>query len=214
MVEKAAEPRISELRRRAAQLAKAMTTPLVPDDYLELLNPAWSARELTGTVVRSHPRHRAGIDRRRPPVVPVAGPPAGPYLRIGAELNEISRHWRAYSLTSDPDHPEGFVSITVKYVEEGLMSPWFTRKARPTSSSTSATVRGDSAWPPAAAASLITSGAAHHSIGGMPREIERRESASSTHVTSTRAREPDLASSAATCRRMAGEYTATPFTSS
>ena len=51
MVERAAEPRIPALRRHAVRLAKAMTTPLVPDDYLELLNPAWSARELTGTIV-------------------------------------------------------------------------------------------------------------------------------------------------------------------
>ena len=36
----------------------------------------------------------------------------GAVLRIGAELDGI-RHWRAYSLTSDPDHPEGLVSVTV-----------------------------------------------------------------------------------------------------
>ncbi len=29
-----------------------MTTPLLPDDYLSLLNPAWSASELTGTIER------------------------------------------------------------------------------------------------------------------------------------------------------------------
>ena len=27
------------------------TTPLLPDDYLKLLNPLWSARELRGLVV-------------------------------------------------------------------------------------------------------------------------------------------------------------------
>jgi hypothetical protein len=27
------------------------TTPLLPDDYLKLLNPLWSARELRGVVV-------------------------------------------------------------------------------------------------------------------------------------------------------------------
>ncbi|MDO9395939.1 MAG: iron-sulfur cluster-binding domain-containing protein, partial [Herbiconiux sp.] len=36
------------------------------------------------------------------------------------------RHWRAYSITSDPGHPEGFVSVTVKRVENGEMSPFFT----------------------------------------------------------------------------------------
>ena len=45
MVERAATPRISALRRNAMRVARAMTTPLLPDDYLALINPAWSARE-------------------------------------------------------------------------------------------------------------------------------------------------------------------------
>jgi len=32
--------------------AARMTTPLLPDDYLHLLNPLWSARELRGKVVK------------------------------------------------------------------------------------------------------------------------------------------------------------------
>jgi stearoyl-CoA 9-desaturase NADPH oxidoreductase len=32
-------------------LAARATTPLLPDDYLKLLNPLWSARELRGEVV-------------------------------------------------------------------------------------------------------------------------------------------------------------------
>ena len=54
----------------------------------------------------------------------------GQYLRIGVEIDGV-RHWRAYSLTSDPDHPEGLISITVKHVEEGKLSPYFTRQVEP-----------------------------------------------------------------------------------
>ena len=32
-------------------LATRATTPLLPDDYLSLLNPLWSARELRGEIV-------------------------------------------------------------------------------------------------------------------------------------------------------------------
>ena len=32
-------------------LVARATTPLLPDDYLKLLNPLWSARELRGLVV-------------------------------------------------------------------------------------------------------------------------------------------------------------------
>src|ERR1700743_2649750 len=36
-------------------LAARATTPLLPDDYLKLLNPLWSARELRGLIVDVHP---------------------------------------------------------------------------------------------------------------------------------------------------------------
>ena len=107
-----------------------MTTPLVPDDYLGLLDPRWSARELTGTIARIKPETEEAATVVVRPSFPWPGHRPGQYLRIGAELNGI-RHWRAYSLTSDPDHPDGLVSITVKHVPEGLMSPYFTRQITP-----------------------------------------------------------------------------------
>ena len=62
------------------------------------------------------------------PFFPWQGHWPGQYLRIGVEVDGI-RHWRAYTLTSDPDHPRGLVSITVKHVDEGKLSPWFTDPA-------------------------------------------------------------------------------------
>ena len=49
-------PKVNMLRGLAARA----TTPLLPDDYLKLLNPLWSARELRGEVVevRGRPRTR------------------------------------------------------------------------------------------------------------------------------------------------------------
>ena len=46
-VETASTPKVNLLRGLAARA----TTPLLPDDYLKLLNPLWSARELRGEVV-------------------------------------------------------------------------------------------------------------------------------------------------------------------
>src|ERR1700719_576586 len=46
-VETALTPKVNVLRGLAARA----TTPLLPDDYLKLLNPLWSARELRGVVV-------------------------------------------------------------------------------------------------------------------------------------------------------------------
>jgi ferredoxin-NADP reductase len=130
MVERAAEPNVSRLRRRVAKLARSLTTPLLPDDYLALINPAWSARESTGTVVRVVPEADGAATIVVRPNYPWPGHRPGQYLRIGAEIDGI-RHWRAYSITSDPDHPDGFVSVTVKRVEEGKMSPFFTQRCAP-----------------------------------------------------------------------------------
>ena len=41
------------------------------------------------------------------------------------------RHWRAYSLTSDPERQDGLISITVKNVDEGKVSPYLVRRGRP-----------------------------------------------------------------------------------
>src|SRR6185437_7006732 len=40
-------------------------------------------------------------------------------------------HWRAYSLTSDPDRADGCISITPKLVEAGKVSPYLVRQAQP-----------------------------------------------------------------------------------
>ena len=130
MVEKAATPQIPALRRRALNAARALTTPLLPDDYLALINPLWSTRELKGEVVRVQPETPRSATVVIRPNFPWSGHEPGQYLRIGVELDGV-RHWRAYTITSDPDHPEGLVSISVRYVEDGKMSPFFNLEAAP-----------------------------------------------------------------------------------
>jgi ferredoxin-NADP reductase len=40
-------------------------------------------------------------------------------------------HWRAYSLTSDPERPDGCISITPKLVENGKVSPFLFNRVLP-----------------------------------------------------------------------------------
>ena len=47
------------------------------------------------------------------------GHQAGQYLRIGVVVDGI-HHWRAYSLTSDADRPDGCITITPKLVDSGI----------------------------------------------------------------------------------------------
>ncbi|HVR06136.1 MAG TPA: FAD-binding oxidoreductase, partial [Solirubrobacteraceae bacterium] len=129
MPERGAAPPISRLRRRALRAIGNFTSPLAPDDYLELVNPLWSTRELRGRIERLEPAGGDAVtvtirpgwewERHRP----------GQYLRLGIEVDGV-HHWRAYSLTSDPERRDGLISITPKLVPGGKVSPYLCRRAR------------------------------------------------------------------------------------
>jgi ferredoxin-NADP reductase len=105
------------------------TSPLLPDDYLELINPLWSTRELRGKIERiERPTEEAANIVIRPGWE-WEGHEPGQYLRIGFDI-EGRRHWRAFSLTSDPSDPDGNISITVKVTEGGKVSPYVVSKLR------------------------------------------------------------------------------------
>jgi stearoyl-CoA 9-desaturase NADPH oxidoreductase len=130
MAERGAAPRISERRRRILGLVRSFTSPLLPDDYLELVNPLWSTREMRGRIER--------VERETPQAVTVSIRPGwewpghlpGQYVRLGIEVDGV-HHWRAYSLTSDPGRQDGFISITPKLVEGGKVSPFLFNRVRP-----------------------------------------------------------------------------------
>ena len=123
MVERAARPASSPLRTLVTRVGRNLTTPLLPDDYFALINPRWSKRELFGTVVAIQPETADATTVVIEPSAPWPGHVAGQYVRLGVDLDGI-RHWRAYTITSDPDHPQGHLSVTVKKVTDGKVSPW------------------------------------------------------------------------------------------
>src|ERR1700759_4386674 len=122
MAERGAVPQVPALRRRALHAMRSLFTPLLPDDYLELINPLWSTQELRGRIER--------IDREAPDAVTVLIRPGyewpghlpGQYLRIGVVVDGV-HHWRAYSLTTDPARPDGMIGITPELVAAGTGSP-------------------------------------------------------------------------------------------
>lgn len=77
-----------------------ITTPLLPDDYLKLANPLWSARELRGRVLEVR---RETVDSATLVIKPGWGfsfdYQPGQYIGIGL-LVEGRWRWRSYSLTS------------------------------------------------------------------------------------------------------------------
>src|SRR3954464_3822840 len=130
MPETGVQPNVPVLQRRVLRAVRALTTPLPPDDYLEMINPLWSTRELRGRIERiDHETADAATVLIRPGYR-WSGHQPGQYLRIGLDIKG-RRHWRAYSLTSDPERPDGCISITVKNVDEGTVSPYLVRRGRP-----------------------------------------------------------------------------------
>lgn len=46
MPDRGAAPNVHPVIRRVLDAAGALSSPLLPDDYLEMINPLWSTREL------------------------------------------------------------------------------------------------------------------------------------------------------------------------
>src|SRR2546430_16301470 len=130
MPERGAVPRVPAVRRRALELVRSLTSPLLPDDYLELINPLWSTRELRGRVEELNREAGNAVTVLIRPGHAWPGHEPGQYIRIGFDIDG-KRHWRAYSLTSDPGRPDGFISITPKLVAEGTVTPFVNRSLKP-----------------------------------------------------------------------------------
>ncbi|HKV21802.1 MAG TPA: ferredoxin reductase [Mycobacterium sp.] len=142
-VETAVSPKVNVLRGLAARA----TTPLLPDDYLKMLNPLWTARELRGQVVDVQ---RETEDTATVTIKPGWGFKAdyqpGQYVGIGLRVNG-RWHWRSYSLTSIPQRDEKHITITVKATPEGFLSTHLVNGVEPGTIVRLATPKGDFALP-------------------------------------------------------------------
>jgi stearoyl-CoA 9-desaturase NADPH oxidoreductase len=125
-----ARPALSALRDRALRLAELVTTPLLPDDYLDLVSPLRPGAPLRGRIEAVRPETRdaatlvirPGADWR--PHVP------GQWVRLGVDVDGV-RQWRAYSLTSDRTRSDGCISVTVKAIPGGKVSNHLVHRTRP-----------------------------------------------------------------------------------
>src|SRR5918998_2274933 len=176
MPEKGAPPKVPKLQRRLLKAVSALSSPLLPDDYLELINPLWSTRELRGRV--------EAIEEETPDAATVVIRPGydwerhtpGQYLRIGVDVDGV-RHWRAYSLTSDPDREDGCISVTIKNVDEGKVSPYLVRDRRTGVIVGLGGVEGDFTLPDPLPEKLlfISAGSGITPIMSMLRNLDRRD---------------------------------------
>jgi stearoyl-CoA 9-desaturase NADPH oxidoreductase len=188
MVETGATPEVSFVRKQVTRIGRALTNPLLPDDYFALIRPTWSTREATGTVVRVRRHHGDAATVVVKPDFTWPKHTPGQYMRLGMEIDGV-RHWRAYSITSDPDHPEGVVSVTVKHTEGGKMSPVFVRQVQVGQRVYLGEVEGEFTLPDPLPAKIlnISGGSGITPIMSMLRELDRRDALDDTvHVHSCR----------------------------
>ena len=153
------------------------TTPLLPDDYLHLINPLWSARELRGQIV--------DVVKETETAATVVIKPGwgwngryspGQYIGIGVQV-EGRWHWRSYSLTSVPTESDGTISITVKAMPEGFLSQHLVNGLPPGTVVRLAAPRGDFVLPdpPPQKILFLTAGSGLTPVMGMLRMLHRRD---------------------------------------
>jgi stearoyl-CoA 9-desaturase NADPH oxidoreductase len=124
------------LARGARRVAELMATPLVPEDYLDVIDPMRSGADLRGRIVEIRPETADSVTVVIRPGRGWLGHVPGQYIRLGIDVDGV-RHWRAYSLTHRADGspaagiPAGCIAITTKAIPDGKVSGHLVRHARP-----------------------------------------------------------------------------------
>lgn len=100
--------------------ASVLTSPATPEDYLQIINPLASARQLRGvvTAVTRHGDRAATIAFR--PGRGWAPHLAGQWARIGVEINGV-RQWRSYSLSAAEGHDPEITVTSIGRVSSHLV---------------------------------------------------------------------------------------------
>ncbi|MGV0993277.1 MAG: ferredoxin reductase [Mycobacterium sp.] len=114
------------LRSGLASLVGRITTPLLPADYLDVINPLLSGSQLRGRIVAIKPETRDAATVVIRPGRGWRSHVPGQYLRVGVDIDGV-RQWRTYSLTSRTG--DEYLSITVKAVAGGLVSNHLVHRA-------------------------------------------------------------------------------------
>jgi ferredoxin-NADP reductase len=160
------------VRRAGAKL----TTPLHPDDYLSLINPLWSSRELRGRVEKVVPEtDDAATLVIRPGWGWHYDHRPGQYVGIGVQVAGKFQ-WRSYSVSSPPRRRGRTISITVRAMPEGKLSAHLVNGLAPGTIVRLALPEGDFVLPdpPPAKLLFLVGGSGVTPVMSMLRTLDRR----------------------------------------
>ncbi len=174
----------SRLSAAVRALVSPVTTPLLADDYLKLVNPLWSSRELRGRVVEVRPETG---DSATLVIKPGWGfrfaHQPGQYIGIGLLVDGRWR-WRSYSLTSPARQRARTLSITVKAMPEGFLSSHLVTGVRPGTVVRLAAPQGNFVLPdpPPRRVLFLTAGSGITPVMSMLRTMARRHQLAGSDV--------------------------------
>lgn len=108
-------------------LARVLTTPMDPDDYLELVNPLWSRHEIRARVHEVVRETDQAVTLRLEPNRNWPGHIAGQHVQIGVEIDGVRRQ-RTFTVSSAPGEP---LTLTIKRNGPGGVSDHVVNRLEP-----------------------------------------------------------------------------------
>jgi ferredoxin-NADP reductase len=158
------------------KIGSRLTTPLHPDDYLSLINPLWTARELRGRIEKVIPETEdAATIVIRPGWGWHYDHKPGQYVGIGIQV-EGKFHWRSYSVSSPPKKSGRTLAITVRAMPEGFLSSHLVSGLEPGTIIRLAAPNGDFVLPepPPEKMLFLVAGSGITPVMAMLRTLDRR----------------------------------------
>lgn len=120
-------PSRTGVRRPLRTAARLLATPLVPQDFLDLVDPLSSRTDLRGRIESVHAEAADAATMRIRTGKMWQGHRPGQYVRLGVDVAGV-RQWRTYSITSSPTLTS-HITITVKAITDGVVSDYLVNKA-------------------------------------------------------------------------------------
>jgi stearoyl-CoA 9-desaturase NADPH oxidoreductase len=111
-----------------SRLAAALVAPHDVDDYLALVDPTWSVREVRARVVRIDWPTRRTVSLWLAPNELWRGFKAGQYVMLSVRVGGV-RHTRCFSISSAPE--DGVpLRLTIQVIPDGRISEWVWQQAQ------------------------------------------------------------------------------------
>jgi stearoyl-CoA 9-desaturase NADPH oxidoreductase len=161
---------------RVRRAGSKLTTPLHPDDYLRLINPLWTSRELRGRVEKVV---KETEDAATLVIKPGWGwhwdHRPGQYIGIGIPVDGKFQ-WRSYSVSSPTKQKGRTIAITVRAMPEGLLSSHLVNGLEPGTIVRLAAPEGDFTLPdpPPERMLFLVGGSGVTPVMSMLRTLDRR----------------------------------------